>query len=96
MCPASTDCAAYQCVGAVCKKSAVAAGVACSLGVCDGLGACVQCLISSDCGPCGFCIAGICTTGVTCNGSCCAAGDQCCTCQGGDYCSSAVCPQPPC
>jgi len=48
---------AAACDGGVCGQAPEPVGVACSLGECDGQGACVECLADSDC------LSGVCEAG---------------------------------
>lgn len=97
------ECTLDQCNGAMPSNPAVSQGVACSMGggaVCNGSGACVDCLVPGDCGtPGGFpcvtatCSAGSCGTadapsGTSCGAATCMAG----TAQAADTCNgSGVC-----
>jgi hypothetical protein len=85
------ECVKATCVGGECGEGPEAAGLPCSLGACDGLGSCLECLSSADC-PSKVCTAGVCAAAscgdgvkngsesdVDCGGSCngCELGESC-------------------
>jgi len=94
--PQGTACVENVCSGSACATQLAAAGAACADGggkICDGDGACVQCLTSTDCGgSTSVCTGNVCAapscadgqkdgteTDTDCGGSCapCAAGKAC-------------------
>ncbi len=89
--PPPGECVKATCVGGVCGEGPELAGVPCSLGACDGLGSCLECLSNADC-PSKVCDAGVCAAAscsdavkngsesdVDCGGSCngCDLGETC-------------------
>lgn len=90
-CPPAAECAVATCEAQQCGVAAASAGTPCAGGLCDGGGACVQCLGDADCGgqKCvqGLCVAPACDdqiknggeTDVDCGGGCpgCANGKSC-------------------
>lgn len=58
-----TECQVRTCIEGVCGTNTLAAGSACSAGVCDGSGQCVECLTGADCA------SGVCDNN-TCAASC--------------------------
>lgn len=103
-CPAPGECLLAPCEAGVCGQDFVAAGDPCATGVCDGVGACVDCLVDLDCPQGQVCLAAQCAppacddniedgqeTDIDCGGPvcpACAPGDQC---QVPADCDSGVC-----
>ncbi len=69
-CDDSNECTADSCdVALGCQNDPVTAGTGCTGGLCDGAGACVECLADGDCDD-----ADVCTGTETCVGNACQAG----------------------
>lgn len=103
--PASdgNDCTQDSCSNGVPTHLYSVAGSACSGGICDGAGSCVECLTGSNC-PSGMCNQGSCVqascadtvkngaeTDVDCGGPACAACSNSKACSSASDCQSGVC-----
>ncbi|MEM9073647.1 MAG: hypothetical protein AAGE52_34475, partial [Myxococcota bacterium] len=101
-CQAASECAVAECVDGGCELTSLRAGHACAEGMCNGSGACVECVSGGDCssGRCvdGACEADTCGDGlrngaesdVDCGGECGPCADAM-HCDDDDDCRSASC-----
>lgn len=75
--PAATECATPSCTGGSPGSTPKESGTACTGGLCDGAGTCVQKPLGADCADASACPSGFCVDGVCCNEACTAACKAC-------------------